>query len=97
MTIKANELVLKTARDYRGLGGEIDKALEKVIELNYGKYKINKKDKHIWLILEGMCFLNEHYNKGVKFIGDYDTQLVEIYDYKKLQAKKDEAYLKLDL
>lgn len=54
--IKTDEMILKTARDYRGLGDKIEKALEFVINADYGKYRIEKKDKPIWLILEGMTF-----------------------------------------
>lgn len=96
--IKTDEMILKTARDYRGLGDKIEKALEFVINADYGKYRIEKKDKPIWLILEGMTFfLGNHYNKGLRFYGDWNTRYVEIYDYEKQCKEHDEVYLNLNL
>lgn len=95
--IKVNEMALKTARDCRGLGERVDKAIKQVITANYGKYKVEKEDKEVWLILEGMSFLAEQFNKGLRVVGDWNTQLIEIYDYKQEQKEQDEIYLTINL
>lgn len=95
MNINVVTLELKTARDFRGLGYDLNKAMEKIILLDYGIYKIAKEHKHLFLIIENMDSFQEKYNKGVRIIGGFDTQKVEIYDY--AQERKDLDFMTLDI
>jgi hypothetical protein len=89
------EVNLKTPRDFRGLANEIDNAMRKISELEYGFYKIDKKDKHILIMIECMLWFQEQTNKGVKIIGSMDVLKMEIYDYKKVHDEIRESFINL--
>jgi len=77
------EIHLKTPRECRQFASEYDTAIKKISELDYGFYKIDKKDKHILIMIENMMFIQELTNKGVRVLGSRDALKMEIYDYKK--------------
>lgn len=79
---------LKTSRDYRRLGGTISDYLKRIADLENGIYAITDEQKEIFKIIEGMDFLQWHFNKGVRVLGfEGNTNKVEIYNK---QAKQDE-------
>lgn len=78
------EIHLISPKECRKFAYDFDLAIRKVSELDYGFYKIDKKDKHILIMIENMTFIQELTNKGVRVIGSRDALKMEIYDYKKL-------------
>jgi hypothetical protein len=82
----------KTNRDLRGLGGTIDEHIEKIAGMENGIYAITAEQREILTIIEGMDFLQRHFNKGVRLRGfEGGGRCVEIYDMEDRQQKMDEA------
>jgi len=83
---------LKTPRDFRGLGGTVDDYIKRITEMDYGFYKITNDQKEIFTIIEGMYFIQSHFNKGVRLRGfNTKERKVEIYDLHKEQEKIDNS------
>lgn len=88
-----------TTRDFLILGELIEMSLEKIIDLEYGYYKLDNDDfslKMALKIIEGMENWQDKHNKGVKLVGEYNNSL-HIYDKKGRQEKMDEAMLKFEI
>lgn len=84
-------LELKTPRDFKRLSSKLDKAIELVIEHEYGFYDIQAADRHVWTMVANLEFLKERFNKGVKIQGGFNTRKIEIYDVKKQREEIDKS------
>ncbi|KLU67833.1 hypothetical protein DEAC_c02400 [Desulfosporosinus acididurans] len=97
MTISVDEIYLNTARDFRGLGWDLDVIMKKIINADYGIYSIDASERYLYLIIENMEEFQSVFNKGVEVLGDFGTKKIEIYDKKKRQEIIDNVYLNLNL
>jgi hypothetical protein len=83
---------LKTKRDFRVLGVTIDECWEKIAESEYGKYAITKDQKEIFKVIEGMYFIQRHFNKGVRILGfEGNSHQIEIFDIQESERITEEA------
>jgi hypothetical protein len=91
VNLNTKTVELKTPGDYRSLGTDLDKLIAAVKEQEYGVYRIKKEQRHLFVIVSNMVELQISMNKGLRMLGGFDTQKIEIYDYTKQQERLDKA------
>jgi hypothetical protein len=97
MHVNVKQIVLKTPRDFRRLGDELDEVMHAITKHEPGIYRIDKEKRHLFVMIESMIHFQEATNKGVRVLGGFDTGKIEIYDFAKEQEKLDRITSEFEL
>lgn len=89
MHVNVKQITLKTPRNFRQLGNELDEVMHAIMKHKPGIYRIDKEKRHLFVMIEAMLHFQEATNKGVRVLGGFDTEKIEIYDFAKEQEELD--------